>query len=1011
MTDQTSGNPGTTGTSASATGPPGSTTSTDGSSNPTSSDNPPSSNHQDTKSDATANQSGASNSNVSAQVGQGGDTGSVKQGNQASSEASSTATGSIPQSGSDPSATATAATKQDSPTNSNVNVLVGTSGNVGSVSQQNNAQADASAAGTTTADGTGGGGVANASATQTSPGNLNLTVRVGSPGDNGPVNQQNTVGAQAGPNSTSTTGSAPSTDTPATTDQSVTTSNAGSDVTNDGTVDQELIQTQDGPGPNVVGGAADAVPLPTTSTGSANATQTGAYNVNVSIRVASPGSDGGVAQTNSATATGTSPDLGIAQSTDGSNYNLSIVLPGKAFTAPGNQWQWNWTWTGDGTPPAGASADAVAPTSGSVWNWTWTSAPPDPTQAGSATTPAAGTFTWTFTWLLPNGKTFTITQQQACDCNWTWNWTWDWSKTAPDASTGAAPSDGSAPADAQDASFTTDNGPITQWNSVDASALASTDTTVTPLYFVDQTGADPTQDVQLVDNGQSFVNDQAATAITRSDQIDPSNLNSVFGVGIPIASITQANVVSSRSVAMAVVSLDQELIQGQDATGAAPPADSTQDTTGATPAGTDGTAGSADTTSDGPNVRAFQWLGAQQTTTSTQHVVVQSQALQSGASNVNLVWAPAANQAAIGAIEQLNSATTTAAAISAAWLTQQLAQFEDATGSGVESIDLTQLLSNQQTNGVYTSVAQSLTRNLDNLLVPAGSRATNPTLRQRNVVANIATSENWADLKSVAFQYQGGAADIEVTSALQQIQLTQSGASSSPTASQNRLLNQAGWLGVEPPLPPSPPPAGTDQGGGDATGTTSSVQATSSTTVYYTSRNAPPAYHGSPHTQKHGAPKAPFLPPPGLAPAPSLPPLLPSWSAGGSNVPVQPPASTPGVFAPPALAAPQPAPSSCSSCPSIGGGDVQVHPHSAGAGAVSVVAIPSQGPSPWFPSAPSDQSAGSATSGSAPSTGSGQTAIAFGPYRLAAPLVTGPRVPTPVLGRPVIFLDPFERPG
>src|SRR5579884_2443047 len=232
VTDQTSGNPGTTGTSASATGPPGSTTSTDGSSNPTSSDNPPSSNHQDTKSDATANQSGASNSNVSAQVGQGGDTGSVKQGNQASSEASSTATGSIPQSGSDPSATATAATKQDSPTNSNVNVLVGTSGNVGSVSQQNNAQADASAAGTTTADGTGGGGVANASATQTSPGNLNVTVRVGSPGDNGPVEQQNTVGASAGPDlPANTTGTAPSTDTPATTDQSVTTSNAGSDVT------------------------------------------------------------------------------------------------------------------------------------------------------------------------------------------------------------------------------------------------------------------------------------------------------------------------------------------------------------------------------------------------------------------------------------------------------------------------------------------------------------------------------------------------------------------------------------------------------------------------------------------------------------------------------------------------------------------------------------------------------------------------------------------------------------
>src|SRR5581483_7225100 len=81
------------------------------------------------------------------------------------------------------------------------------------------------------------------------------------------------------------------------------------------------------------------------------------------------------------------PDLGIAQSTDGSNYNLSIVLPGKAFTAPGNQWQWNWTWTGDGTPAAGASADTVAPTSGSTWNWVWTNTPPDPTTGAAALRP------------------------------------------------------------------------------------------------------------------------------------------------------------------------------------------------------------------------------------------------------------------------------------------------------------------------------------------------------------------------------------------------------------------------------------------------------------------------------------------------------------------------------------------------------------------------------------------------------------------------------------------------
>ena len=1011
--DTQSTDPGTTGGSTSATGPPGGTTSAD---EPTSVDNPPSSNQQSTSSGATANQSGANNGNVSVQVGQGGDTGSVSQGNQATSEASSQTTGTQPQDGSDPSATGTATTEQDSPNNSNVAVLVGSPGQVGSVQQQNNAQADAAAAGTTNADGTGGGGVGNANSTQTSPGNVNVTVRVGSPGDNGDVTQQNTVGASAGSTLGSTPTGAPSTDAPATTDQTVSTSNQGNDVTNAGLVDQELLQTQDGAGPDPTQSAGDAVDLPMSSTGSATATQTGAYNINVSIRVASPGNDGGVAQTNSATATGTSPELGIVKSSDGSSYNVSIVLPGSAFTAPGDQWQWNWNWTGDGTPPAGASADDLAPTSGSAWNWSWTSAGPTTPAANTATTPSSGTFTWSWTWLLPNGQTWTLSQQQACSCNWQWNWTWDWSAGAPSTSSGDAPATGSDPADSQSAPAITpaDNGPITQWNSVDASATAAANFEVTPLYSAAQSGADPSVDTQALDNGQSISNNQVVSAIVRADQINPSNFNLGWGVGIPIASITQANVVAGEADATGWSIVDQELIQGQDVLETTDSSgDSTDPSETTTTDGAGGTTTTDTSSSDGSGGTAgsYQWIGAQQTAVNTQNVSAQSQAFQKGASNMNFVSAPSLHQAAIGAIEQLNRATTSASALSASWLTQQLAQFQDGFDNGTESAAAIQEISNSQSNNVFANVFQTLTRNLDNLLVPAGSRATNPTLRQRNVASSTASAENWSDLTSVDFQYQGGTgAPVEDTSAIQQITVVQNGVSPASPVSQNNLLNQAGWLGIEPPPPPAPPSGG-DQGGGSTGGggTTSSTTVVATTTYYSTFGGRRVVHQTSTRHTTHNHVQITQH----VVTAPYLPPALSNAGgvAGDSAGSWQPPA-VPPVFSPSPAESTQQLPStgSCSDCAGVGGEDVQLHPHTAGGG-VSVVAIQSQGPTPWFPSAPNDQSAGSAASGSAPSTGSGQTALAFGPYKLAAPLVTGSQMPAPALGLPVIYLDPFERPG
>ena len=309
-----------------------------------------------------------------------------------------------------------------------------------------------SATGSTASSGTGGGGEAQATATQTSPGNINVVVRVASPGDNGAVTQQNTVGASAGPSSSSTpVGAIASSGGPAGTDQLVSTSNTQTDVTNNGTVDQQLIQTQDGPGPdvNTVGDAA-IDPAASSSIGSALATQTGAQNINVSIRIGSSGSDGIVTQTNGAIASGTSPGLSTVNVTGGSNSNVSIVLPGSAGGAPGDQWVWNWTWTGDGTPHGRTARAPRRPTARrgtglgfpsrriSDCGQLGTTSTPAVKASAAGTTSTPGMFTWTWIWTTADGVVRTLTQQQACDCNWQWNWTWDWSSGTPDLDGGAA---------------------------------------------------------------------------------------------------------------------------------------------------------------------------------------------------------------------------------------------------------------------------------------------------------------------------------------------------------------------------------------------------------------------------------------------------------------------------------------------------------------------------------------------------------------------------------------------
>jgi hypothetical protein len=265
------------------------------------------------------------------------------------------------------------------------------------------------------------------------------------------------------------------------------------------------------------------------------------------------------------------------------------------------------------------------------------------------------------------------------------------------------------------------------------------------------------------------------------------------------------------------------------------------------------------------------------------------------------------------------------------------------------------------------------------------------------------TSENTVDLTSVAFQYQGGAVDIELTSAAQEIGLTQSAFGYSP-ANQADLRNYATWLGVEPPPPPAPDGGSTDQATGDDSSTSNASTASSTST---NTSGITLAAGAAPFVVLAGANKKPAVTATGNAPQTHLLPAVRATigrDGASSFIP-------PNTVAGPSVSSTLPgavthlAPSSTPG--SLGhNSDNGKSPERTGAGA------PAQPPTPWLPGFPNDPfSVGAGTSGSAPASGSGQTALAFGHYKLAAQLVIGPQMPASVLGRPVVFLDPFERPG
>ncbi|HET7137124.1 MAG TPA: hypothetical protein VFI04_02115 [Gaiellaceae bacterium] len=229
---------------------------------------------------------------------------------------------------------AASGTTQIDPSNTNISIRVLSPGSGGSVSQSNTAGSSATAgnsAGTTqtAAQGSGGSGIQTSKqdsttdqlagalslASQVGASNVNTPVRVLSPGSDGDVSQANTVGSSA------TAGNA------ATTGQTATQDGGGSSCGCEGSgsgvqTSQQSAET---------GQAAGAL---------SSATQDHPSNTNVAIRVLSPGSNGDVAQANTAGSSavagnGASTTQGATQAS-GTSAPAPVTLSGQPSTTTGH---------------------------------------------------------------------------------------------------------------------------------------------------------------------------------------------------------------------------------------------------------------------------------------------------------------------------------------------------------------------------------------------------------------------------------------------------------------------------------------------------------------------------------------------------------------------------------------------------------------------------------------------------------------------------------------------------
>ena len=447
---------------------------------------------------------------------------------------------------------ASASAEQRDVDNTSIAVHIDQPGDGTPVGQENRATADAAASTSAAVESAGQAKVqqdaqADASAAQSGVSNTSIVVRVGSPGDDHGVSQANLATGIASASATAGPGDAYGAEV------------ARATATQEGATNTAVSVRVFSPGDD---GPVDQInaALASTSTGGADGTenagaqQDGVRNTSVSIRVESPGSSGPVAQQSESNAVVSAGDLGdrtaVNVTSDAVDTVLTVAVAGSNLERPGTAglviWEWTWTWQRDESEGLGDPTGIAV----SSWDWNWDdTSTAASSRRGNVTSRTAGdddvglqagSWEWSWQWTREGVQDWSWlwNRQETLSCSscvWIWNWTWTWVGQPPLGTATAEPPRGvisdSAPAAGPPADVISDSAAPGQLNSVRATAEAAV--TADAAQLTAQEGSGP--GTQFV--GQLIEIQQDAQARADARQTDVISIS--HGSGAP----TQSNVV------------------------------------------------------------------------------------------------------------------------------------------------------------------------------------------------------------------------------------------------------------------------------------------------------------------------------------------------------------------------------------------------------------------------------------------------------------------------------------
>ncbi|HEY1317125.1 MAG TPA: hypothetical protein VGF10_07915 [Gaiella sp.] len=311
--------------------------------------------------------------------------------------------------------------------NTHTEVRVDEPGSADGVSQLNEASATADATASASVD-SGDAAVtqaadASATATQGEIGNVHVSVRVESPGDDRDVTQVNHA----------TAASNAAVDVDAADDGSVERAGASH---SDATASQDQVSNTAVSvrvlSPGADGAVTQENRVDARASGddaAATAVQDGVRNTYVGIRVESPGERGAVEQSTSGRAS-TTPGGTVAVASDGLDTAVVVDIDAPLLTVPGKTtvWEWIWVWHADESTLGDAASFAIGDAS---WSWTWGTLPGGTLVERDVTDLQPGTWRWNWAWdrdVEGWAWDWHQTAALACaTCAWIWSWDWSWS--------------------------------------------------------------------------------------------------------------------------------------------------------------------------------------------------------------------------------------------------------------------------------------------------------------------------------------------------------------------------------------------------------------------------------------------------------------------------------------------------------------------------------------------------------------------------------------------------------